>query len=236
MVLAIIWHMFCGDIICVVNAQKLENTMGYKNFVSMNIAIIGTQQTAEIFSAGLAMAGHEVYVARKEGDKTVVSPVLNSFTNIHFCSIEQASAASDIIIVASPPGDVREIAYWLGDVRGKVVIDITSNVYTGNDPELNTLGAIKAITGSANVVKVFSTRAYQQVVKPLLGNNKIQLLMAGDCSKSKDVARIIAEDVGIRIATDMGGEQEMPLMDYMTRSWYDLKMKLAKTNSKHGLA
>ncbi len=128
--------------------------MHYKTFVSMNIAIIGSGETAETYAAGFASAGHEVFIAGKDGDKAAAKPLIAMLDNVYACSIEDAADVADLIIIATPPKDVREVSYWLGDVRRKAIIDATSNVAAPDEELVKTACGIQAITlGSAHIVE-----------------------------------------------------------------------------------
>src|ERR1700733_6486086 len=102
--------------------------MGYRMYVSMNIAIIGCGEVADGYAAGFALAGHNVFLAWKNGVKRWVNPGLTSLDNVYLTSIEEAAGIADLIIIATMPKEVREVSYWLGDVRHKTIIDATCNI------------------------------------------------------------------------------------------------------------
>lgn len=196
--------------------------MGYRTFVSMNIAVIGSGEIAEKYAARFAVAGHEVFMAWKNGTNARINPALSSLEHINFCTIEEASDIADLVIIAASPRDVREVSYWLGDVRRKVIIDATSNVPAAADEHVKTVCAIKAITGSPHIVKVFHTDGYERMLKPLFGGAKIGMLLAGESKKAKEITKILALELGIRNCHDFGGGESMPLFDEMTRCWRNL--------------
>jgi 8-hydroxy-5-deazaflavin:NADPH oxidoreductase len=200
--------------------------MSYKTFVSMNIAVIGTGTHAETYAARYAVAGHEVFLAWKQDVNARVSRGLKAVDNINVCDIESAAHAADIIVITAAAKDVREVAYWLGDVRGKVIIDASASLLTGFDEQVNTSGAIRAITGSSNIVKVFNTRGYEQLLKPLFGSDATRLILAGDSKKAKEVTKIIYLDAGVNKFVDMGDNDSIPLFDEMTRCWRNLALKV----------
>ena len=199
--------------------------------LAMNIAVIGTNEAAQIYAAHFAIAGHEVYYACKEPEKRSENPVFEILENLYCCSIEEASAAADIIFIATAPKDVREVAYWLGDVRGKVVIDMTSNFIANNDDYVNTVGAIKAITGSSNIVKVFCTKGYEQLLRPLLKNDKVHIVLMGEKQKARQVVKIMARDLDIHSFIDLGGFESVHLFDSLTQCWHDLSKKARDANA-----
>ena len=206
--------------------------MGYKTFVSMNIAVIGTSKMAETFATRYADAGHEVFMASNSGDSKNIIKSLTLSDDIVFCSIENAAAIADLIIIATLPKEVREAAYWMGDVRGKVIIDATANLQSSDEEPVNTVGAIKAITGSAHVVKVFSTRGYEKLLSPLFKKRNVQLVLAGDSKKAKEITKILTKDLGVNDFIDLGGDDSIPLFDEITRCWRNLKEKNILENRK----
>jgi predicted dinucleotide-binding enzyme len=199
--------------------------MIYKTFVSMNIAIIGESDYAKKIAIKYAQAGHEVLVAWKSNVKVFVTPAMEQYDNLSVCTIEEAAHLADVIIIIAHPRDVREIAYWLGDVRATIIIDATSNIQIGSDEAINTTGAIKAITGSPYIVKVFSTNGYQQMLKPLLKKDDIQWILAGDSIKAKEATKILAKDVGIDNFIDLGDSESFPLFDAMAKCFRELAAK-----------
>lgn len=199
--------------------------MSYRNFVSMNIAIIGVSEIAESYALAFTSAGHEVFMAWKESDVNGINPLLGQLDGVHFCSIEQAAEEADLIIIATTPKDVREVAYWLGDVRRKVIIDATSNVFAGPDEQVRTVCAIKAITGSAYIIKAFHTKGYEQMLKPLFNGVSIDMVLVGDSKKAKEITKILARELGINNCYDFGGSEAIPLFNVMTACWRELAKK-----------
>jgi predicted dinucleotide-binding enzyme len=196
--------------------------MRYKTFAAMNIAIIGASEIAESYALAFAGAGYEVFMAWKDNDRKCIHPLLSTLDGINFCSIEAAADVADMIIIATSPIDVREVAYWLGDVRNKVIIDATSNVFAGADEQVRTVCAIKAITGSIHVVKAFHTKGYEQLLKPLFKGEEVEMLLLGDCKKAKEVTKILTRELGIKNWYDFGGSESIPLFNAMTTCWREL--------------
>ncbi|MCD6011299.1 MAG: NADPH-dependent reductase [Flavipsychrobacter sp.] len=192
--------------------------------LSVNIAVIGSGEMAALYAARFAIAGHEVFIAPDCADK-IPQNGYTSIDNLHGCTIEEASEAADIIVIATQPKNVREVSYWLGDVRGKVVIDATANFIAPVGEQINTVGAIKAITGSSNVVKVFYTKGYEKLLKPLLKNDKPHFVLVSENSKAREVAKIISRDLGISGFIDLGSFESIALFDSLANSWRELALK-----------
>ncbi len=188
----------------------------------MNIAVIGVTGIAEKYALACATAGHNVYMAWKEGEHNKVSSLLEDMEGITFCSIEEAADIADLIIIATPPKDVREVSYWLGDVRRKIIIDATANVFAPAVEQVRTVCAITAITGSANIVKVFNARGYESLLKPLFNGAEVHMVLVGDSKKAKEVTKIFTRELGISCWYDFGGTEAIPLFNAMTASWREL--------------
>lgn len=204
--------------------------MGYRNFATIRIALIGTGESVENHARRYAGAEHEVLMAWTDGDERKrISPELAAIENVRVCSIEDAAESADFIVIATAPKNVREVAYWLGDVRKKIIIDATSNFYINTEEPVNTFQAIKAITGSHQIVTVFSTRGYEKLLKPLFKHEQMQLVMVGDSKKAKEVVKILGEGMGINTFFDMGGSDAVTLFNEMTSGWHKLRLPQDKT-------
>lgn len=190
--------------------------------VSMNIAIIGTCGVAYSYAEELALAGHNVFLACREQDSIVVSDFLAMLESVTVCSIEAAACVADIIIVATEPKDVREVAYWLGDVRNKVIIDVTSNVQTPDDDLVKTICGLRSITGSQHIVKAFSTKGYEQVLSPLFHDRHVDMMLVGESKKAKEMTKILAQDLDMTSFYDFGGNEAIELFNGMTTCWRNL--------------
>ncbi|RYG30723.1 MAG: hypothetical protein EOO01_36335 [Chitinophagaceae bacterium] len=160
--------------------------MGYKSFASMNIAIIGNSKTSAILAQGLALAGHDIMIGLREDEDIMFDFLEAEFDNIEVMHVSDAAHLADLIIMATSPEDVREMAYLLDDVRKKVILDI-SNVAVGKSGNyLNTVNAIKSITGSSFVVKCFNTKSFESTAGRGK-DNAINMFIAGDDKKAKEV-------------------------------------------------
>jgi len=193
--------------------------MEFKKFVSLKVAVVGGGNVGDIYTAGLVLAGHEVYLATKGDSGEGINPLWERTGSVISCTIEDAAREADLIIVACHPSDVREVAYWLGDVRKKVIVDATSNIVADGFDLSNTHSAIAAITGASHIVKVFNTVGYDELLLPLFGKKKVQMVMAGDSRKAKEIIKIVAGEMGVTRIHDFGGSGTYPLFDEMTACW-----------------
>jgi 8-hydroxy-5-deazaflavin:NADPH oxidoreductase len=190
--------------------------MAYKTFVSLDIAIIGSEKIVSPLALELECAGHNIFTCY-EDDLSDLS------------IIEHAAEAADVIILATDIAHIREIAYWLGDVRKKVIIDATSFLSTPLAENINTLNVIKAITGSTHVAKIYSCADYKHVLDMFIKKTEIDMFMAGDCNKAKEVVKVLAIDMGFRYCHDFGNNSTIPLLEEMVRCWSNFAARQKST-------
>lgn len=192
--------------------------MEYKTLVTMNIAVIGNGKASQVLATKLALVGHNIIIGLKEGEKFYDRSLFDTFTNIQSCSIEEAGSIADFVIIAVPPKDVREVAYWLGDMKRKVIIDITSIYFYDLGNYINTVSAIKAISGAQHVVKCFTAVDYEEIL-PSATNDHRKVFVAGDSKKGKEVIKWMSADLDFDTCYDMGGEDAIASLEQMAITW-----------------
>lgn len=192
--------------------------MGYKTFVSINIALVGNGKYCEALAAGLARAGHNVFIAGRSENDEVSDALLDRYSTICPASIEYAGAVADIVILATPADHVREMAYYLDDVRQKIIVDLTGLNLTRYGNYVNTFSAIKAITGSQHVVKCYNKTGYEN----LIGSStdaSVDMIIAGDSRKAKALVALLAKDLKFNSCHDFGGDDMIQELDQMATHW-----------------
>lgn len=202
--------------------------MSFKRLVSMDIAIIGNTDIAAFYASQFAQQGHNIYMACCEKNNVIVRNIPDPNNRISYTSISDAANNADFIIIATVPIEVREAAYWLGDVRKKVIIDVTANVFAQDIDQVKTVCAIKAITGSPHVIKIFYTGGYENILKPLFNGSKVDLLLLSDSKKAKEITKIMAIEIGMKFFYDFGGSDNIPLFNEITKCWRKLKLQNEK--------
>lgn len=190
--------------------------MAHKTFVSLNIAIIGSDKSIVPVADELENAGHELFIGYEDD---LADPAI----------IENAAAEADVIILATDTANIRGIAYWLGDVRKKVIIDATNFMSSPSSDDTNTLNAIKAITGSTNVAKMYSCAGYRHVLDMFIKKMEIDMFVAGDSAKAKEIVKILSSDMGFRYCHDFGNNNTIPLLEEMVRCWSNFAARQKST-------
>lgn len=126
----------------------------------MKIGIIGAGTVGSVLARSMAMSGHEVYIANSRDPETL-SGVFTEFETIHPVWKDELKAVSEILVLAVRWKDTGKVLEELGELGGRILIDVTNNVDENFD--LIDLGGkpssmvIQELVPSARVVKAFNT-------------------------------------------------------------------------------
>lgn len=175
----------------------------------MKVTVIGAGNMGAAFVKQLTQAGHQVSVIARDVAKAQALAAAN--TGATAVAASNAAANADVLILATGYVDAVNALKSVGDLNGKVVIDIT-NPLTADYMGL-TLGhsssaaeeIAKAIPG-AEVVKAFNT-VFAQVLSDGadFGNGQtVPVFVASDSERAKQTAKALAESMGFS-TVDAGG-------------------------------
>lgn len=181
-------------------------------FPTLNIAILGGTRLSELLSFTMAGLGHLVFFGVSQQERRNYL-LLERHSNITLAGIEEAAKESEVILLAGAPEKARELAYYIDDVKEKVVIDMTSFIGLRSDNTVNTLKAIKTITGSEQVVKCYGAIRNYEFSHTFSGDNIQELFVAGDNKKSKIVADILFQEMGMKLCYDIGNDDTAKMLD-----------------------
>ena len=182
--------------------------MSYKTFASMNIALIGNG--IESLARKFAKVGHKVFIG---SEYEYIQPLVTTLPHsIQYTTIGAAALAADVIMIATASDEVRHVAYELGDVRKKVIIDLTSLIEGKPQP---TAAAIRSITSSQHVIKCFLPSGYEELLIPNINELGVDMFIAGTSKKAKALAAIMVKDLGYKNHYDIGGNGAINILDEM---------------------
>lgn len=200
--------------------------MAYKKFVSMDIGIVGSGMAGSALAQGLAEAGHRVFVGVRDEFCYKGRFALEGLANINVVHVEELAFFSDVIIIATPATVVPEVAYVLGDVSDKIILDTT---YGDGGRQMASYAhgveAIERISGCQHVVKLFNTTVYQNLVNPDLADELIEMYVAGDSKKAKAMALALCRDLRFANGYDLGTAQNITLLEEMATCWINMAQK-----------
>ncbi|MBK5304510.1 MULTISPECIES: NADPH-dependent F420 reductase [Gammaproteobacteria] len=175
----------------------------------MKITVLGTGNMGSAFTKQLSSAGHIVRVTGRDIDKA--KALAAQFDNVNAYSAAEALGDSDVVVIATAYEDAAKALQSLGDLTGKVVIDITNPLSA--DYMSLTIGHVtsageeiaKAVP-QAHVVKAFNTLFAQVLADgPTFSENQRgSVFVASDSERAKQTAIALAHSLGWK-TVDAGG-------------------------------
>jgi len=175
----------------------------------MKVTVIGAGNMGAAFVKQLSRAGHQVSVTARNLAKA--QALAQAHTGATAIAATDAAAQADVLILATAYADAVNALKGLGDLSGKVVIDISNPLtpdYMGLTLGHSTSAAeeiAKAIPG-AQVVKAFNT-LFAQVLADgadFGGGQTATVFVASDSERAKQTAKALAESMGFS-TVDAGG-------------------------------
>lgn len=175
----------------------------------MKVTVIGAGNMGAAFVKQLTRAGHQVQVTARSLDKAQAVAAANAGATA--VASAHAASAAYVLILATGYGDAVAALGGLGDLTGKVLIDITNPLtadYMGLTLGHDTSAAeeiAKACPG-AEVVKAFNTVFAQVLAEGAdFGNGQtVSVFVASDSERAKQTAVALAQSIGFA-AVDAGG-------------------------------
>jgi predicted dinucleotide-binding enzyme len=177
--------------------------------VIMKITVIGTGNMGSAFAKQLSAAGHSVRITGRDISKA--QALADQYVNVSAFVASEALGDSDVIVVATAYDDAAAALQSLGDLTGKVVIDITNPLSA--DYMSLTVGHVTSASEEiakavpqANVVKAFNTLFAQVLADgPKFANDQTgSVFVASDSERAKQTAIALARSLGWN-TVDAGG-------------------------------
>ncbi|WP_219060112.1 NADPH-dependent F420 reductase [Pseudomonas sp. UMAB-08] len=167
----------------------------------MKITVVGTGNMGSAFAKQLSSVGHIVRITGRDIDKA--KALAAQFDNVSAYPAAEALGDSDVVVVATAYEDAAKALQSLGNLQGKVVIDITNPLSA--DYMSLTIGHItsageeiaKAVP-QAHVVKAFNTLFAQVLADgPTFANDQRgSVFVASDSERAKQTATALAQSLG----------------------------------------
>lgn len=175
----------------------------------MKVLVIGAGNMGSAFVKQISAAGHEVSVTARDASK--VAALAAQYLGVKAVLPASAADGKDVVVLATGYADAVSALQSVGNLQGKVVIDITNPLtadYMGLTLGHSTSASeeiAKAVPG-ALVVKAFNTLFAQVLAQgaTLADGNKATVFYAGDSDAAKQSVKVLAESMGFATA-DAGG-------------------------------
>ena len=173
----------------------------------MQVTLIGSGNMGSGLAKQLAKAGHQVVILSRNTEQAAE---LAKQTGSRLFEDGADQGASEVVLVATAYADAVGALRQVGDLSGKIIIDITNPLtadYMGLTLGHSTSAAeeIAKVFPGANLVKAFNT-LFAQVLQngPDFGTGQlVPVFYAGDNAGAKDVVRTLIESTGF-VAVDAG--------------------------------
>lgn len=169
-----------------------------------SIAVIGTGNMGGALGVKLAAAGYPVVYGSRDPARASVEELVER-TGAAAAAGTQLEAArrGDVIILAVPWEAMEEVVGNLGDVSGKVLVDVTYGAfriaedgYMESIEETSMTERIQSWAPEAHAVKVSMPSQYLVDQPDLLGTPPTVMIAADDRAAKEAVARLVA-DIGL---------------------------------------
>lgn len=187
----------------------------------MNIAIIGSGNVGGALAQQWVKAGHTVLIGAQFPLSEKNIALATTIGEDRFAAIENAVEQCEIILIATPPEAVFEILEKIGDASGKIIIDATNAVMKNPEPYKTVYHALTDKT-NAEIVKCFNTTGFENMLNPSYNGEGIDMFMAGESDKAKEVAKKLALDCGFSSCIDFGKSDKVELLEKFALSWINL--------------
>ncbi|MEZ4371311.1 MAG: NAD(P)-binding domain-containing protein [Polyangiaceae bacterium] len=159
----------------------------------MQIAIIGAGNVGTTLGRAWADAGHEIVY----GARDVAS---SPYPGAQVQTLQAAAASADVVALTLPWAAVPEVVPALGDLQGKILIDVTNPIGPGFalTHGHTTSGAeqVAQLATNARVVKAFNTTGLENMANPKYGDQRVFMPVAGDDAEALAKVVSLASEIG----------------------------------------
>jgi predicted dinucleotide-binding enzyme len=190
---------------------------------AMNVAVLGAGIVGRTLATGWARAGHHIVLGSRDPDAERVRDAVAETGASGAAEHPAAARSSDVAVVTVPGEQVDALVAQVGDaLAGRVVVDAT-NVLAPGAPDLHHVDALRA--AGATVFRAFSTTGWEQMAKPLFGDQRCDLPWAGPDEPGRDHVEQLVTDLGLRPVWFGDDAEALELMDALTRVWFRLAFR-----------
>lgn len=164
------------------------------------VAVIGTGDMGDSLGPRFAQLGYRViYGSRSPDSDKVRALVSKTGAEAAATTPREAAQQADIVLTLVPWPAMETVAQSLGDLRGKIIIDVSMPFEQGEDGypkhmlETSSAEQIQGWNPGAKVVKTFATMGSHLIDDPLAEGGTVSIPVASDDKGAKEkVAGIVA--------------------------------------------
>lgn len=210
------------------------------------VAILGTGDMGDSFGPRLAALGYPViYGSRRPDSEKVRALVAHTGHGAKAANQKDAAQQADIILLALPWPAMETVTQNLGDMDGKVMIDISwppsdyaDDGYERITIETSAAEMIQSWNPRAMVVKAFLTLGSNVIDDPSTASGPVTVPIASDHRYAKEATARMAADLGLdpvdvgplRFARNIEAMAELMLVPYAQGRDYGWDFYFPRTN------
>jgi len=168
------------------------------------VAVIGTGDMGDSLGPRFAGLGYKVvYGSRSPESERVKALVRQTGGDTSAATPKEAAQSADIVLMLVPWPAMETVARSLGDLGGKIVIDVSMPFMQGDDGypkhllETSSAEMIQAWNPGARVVKTFATMGSQVIDDPTAESGIVTIPVASDDRDAKEQVARIVSDMGL---------------------------------------
>jgi 8-hydroxy-5-deazaflavin:NADPH oxidoreductase len=170
----------------------------------MNVTIIGTGKMARAIGKRFVAGGHDVTLLGKEADDAEAAVGELGADGSAKAGRSGDEIVDDVVVLAVYYPDAQAAVEQYGDgLSGRVLVDITNPVnetYDGlvTPPDGSAAQELAASASGARVVKAFNTTFASTLSEGRVGDQPLDVFMAGDDEEAKATVAKLVENGGLR--------------------------------------
>jgi predicted dinucleotide-binding enzyme len=172
--------------------------------------------------------GHEIMFGVRNRQSPSVQKLIQLDRNLEFGEIMETVAFGDVIVLAVPWTSIEETILKAGNLSNKILIDPTNPL----TPDLKGLAMdnssaaekISNLAKSAKVVKAFNMIGAKALNNLIFDSQRADLFICGDDSRSKQIVRELAIDIGFDVI-DVGPLVNARMLEYLALLWIELAFR-----------
>jgi len=189
-----------------------------------SIGIIGTGYVGATLGLRLAHLDYQVtFGSRDPSNQKVLDLLEKSSGGAQALSIKETLELSEVIFLAVPWVNAKEVISKLENWDNKIIIDCTNPLKSdlsglAIDPDTSAAELISSWAKGAHVVKAFNSIGTQVMENPQFGSDKSTLFICGNKDESKAVVGDIGRDLGFEVI-DSGDLSSSRYLEQMAMFW-----------------
>lgn len=171
----------------------------------MKIGIIGAGTVGMTLGEHFAAAGHDVLITNSRGPESLSSKLSQLGQPLEPATFADLVSQAEVILLAVPWRQVRELLRSDIDWGGRVVIDATNIILSiSPDVEIDDLHGdsgseiVARLAPSARIVKAFNTLPFDVMFGPAPMSYRRVLFLAGDAPDAVSIVSNLIAEIGFQ--------------------------------------